>query len=207
MKIAKNFATVILFILYSAQAGAECVDSEFVIAGDRREATAGVLGNFWGSNDSLSAVVMEVVEESSKNLRSASSKGCGESCQSSVPKRRIKVTPSSRLKEYGEKADCQKLLERTSVEPIVIVSPLFSDKEEFGEWFASLAQGKGKEGKKLYKLCPGSCSPGYSVDLEDKQNSNYLARVSAICGHARNKSENKFKVVSEYVWSCGEGGS
>jgi hypothetical protein len=203
----KNFlllSSIIFFFCIEEDVHAQCKNSEFSIETEKKEAEAGALGNFWGSKNSLNAIVMQVVDNSFKGFSSAKPEGCGEKCSSSEAQKRIRVTPTSRLSDYAEKEACQKYLDQTTSSPLHFVSPDFSNKDEFGEWFADLSQGKGQAGKKLYRLCPGKCSPSYSVVLEDKEANNYLAKVSAVCGHARNKSDNKYQVISEYFWQCKE---
>ncbi len=202
MKNILLLSSLIFFFCMEETALAQCKNSEFSIEIEKREAEAGALGNFWGSKNSLNAIVMQVVDKSFKSFASAKPEGCGAKCSNA--KKRIDVAPTSRLSDYSEKEDCQKYLDQTTSSPLQFVSPEFSNKDEFGKWFADLSQGKGQAGKKLYRLCPGKCSPSYSVILEDKEASNYLAKVSAVCGHARNKSDNKYQVTSEYVWQCKE---
>ena len=78
-----------------------------------------------------------------------------------------------------------------------------SSSAEFASLFNEFSQGKGKEGKELYRKCPGSCSPQYDNNLEIDRGSNAMkVTASVVCGHARDKDDNTFMLVAMLKTEC-----
>lgn len=113
--------------------------------------------------------------------------------------------PAKFKTDYGEKADCEAMLEKTTKEPIVYADRQFADLEQLSEWFAELSQGKGDDGKDLYRRCPGSCSPQYRSVIsvpEAGSGAPYRITASIVCGHARDKDDNKYQLGAALRWGC-----
>ncbi len=101
--------------------------------------------------------------------------------------------PQKFLSEYKERAACEEELKKTTPNPIKFENLQFNDVAEMTSWFKDFSQGKGTEGEKLYKECPGSCSPQYCLEISEKT-SELLINVEVICGHARDKDDNSYKL-------------
>lgn len=127
-----------------------------------------------------------------------------EGCQGRVVQTIVfQATPSKYLEGYSDHAECIKLLRETTAKPIVFADMQTSSTAEFAAWFTEFSQGKGKEGKELYRKCPGSCSPQYDNNLEIVLGSKALKVTSSvICGHARDKGDNTFKLISMLKTEC-----
>ena len=111
------------------------------------------------------------------------------------------TAPHKILTDYSEKDRCQELQRKTSSEPLTFNPDLFTDMDKFSTWFADFSRGSGREGKELYRLCPGACSPQYLVDLNSEQG-KVQALVRVICGEARDKTDNQYNVSTTLRWTC-----
>lgn len=107
-------------------------------------------------------------------------------------------------KNYRDKEKCSKHLIETRKTPIRYSDRKFDSLSAFKKWYHELSQGKGSDGKDLYKRCDGSCSPQYSFVISSSQG---ILNVTStiICAHARDMSDNNYQVRSSFRWTCEEG--
>jgi hypothetical protein len=105
------------------------------------------------------------------------------------------------LPEYEDSPSCQKLLEATKQQPISYSNREFNTQDDAEEWYNDLTQGDGTDGEDLYNRCPGQCSPSYTSIIH-RRNGKFLITTSIICGHARDKDDNQYRLTSSLRWMC-----
>jgi hypothetical protein len=105
------------------------------------------------------------------------------------------------LPEYEDSPSCQRLLEATQQQPIVYGNRQFDTQDDAEEWYNDLTQGDGADGEDLYSRCPGQCSPSYSSVIYRKSG-QFVITTSIICGHARDKDDNQYRLTSSLRWIC-----
>ena len=101
-------------------------------------------------------------------------------------------------KTDSDKVSCDKRLEETTESPIVYTDKSFYDSETLMDWISDFSQGRGKEGKNLYRRCSGSCSPQYKYNIQLGETA-FLVTAEVICGKARNKSDDLYELVVKVV--------
>lgn len=111
------------------------------------------------------------------------------------------AVPHKLLDKYSDRTECEKLLKQTSTVPFRYQGHNFDNSEDLASWFNEFSQGKGDDGKDLYRKCDGSCSPRYSTQIT-LDNSNYHTNTDVICGHARDKSDDQYDLSIKYLWRC-----
>ncbi|MCC6933591.1 MAG: hypothetical protein IT292_10100 [Deltaproteobacteria bacterium] len=111
------------------------------------------------------------------------------------------TVPNKLQSNYAERNKCLEMQNKTTASPFLFTPESFEDTEAFGAWFSDFSRGNGQDGKKLYELCPGACSPRYST-LIRPINQKLKAEVSVICGEARDKMDNKYQLGIALQWTC-----
>jgi hypothetical protein len=107
----------------------------------------------------------------------------------------LESSPKKFLSDYDEFNYCQEKLKTSAQSPIKFAPPAFTTMEDLSNWFSDFSQGSGKEGKELYAICDKSCSPQYSLKIE-KKDGKLIVAASAICGHARDKDDDMYKLCT-----------
>ena len=164
-------------------AGGRCGPSPEVTPLGTATASAGFLANVGNSADSIRA-------NSSRMLSSAIEKA-----KSDASAQRIifKSIPELSKKTTSDDEMCARREAVTSKEPLEFGEKRFATVDDLTDWIMDFTQGKGTEGKSLYKQCPGKCSPQYTWWIEPQQ-SELLVRARVICGRPRDRSGNKYQL-------------
>ena len=110
--------------------------------------------------------------------------------------------PGKFLSSYPDKPQCERLAEQTTRSPLVFSGLSFQSLSDFDSWFGDFSQGRGREGEKLYRLCPGSCSPQYFCYIYKKPSGKFEVRAEVICVVVRDKSDNIYVLKSGYIPEC-----
>ncbi|MEN9846298.1 MAG: hypothetical protein RIS36_1445 [Pseudomonadota bacterium] len=167
-------------------------------------ASAGFFDNLRNSDDSIRYQMdhlLSLSESRAHELRQHMSPCRSPSCGSPVIAVVFTSTPNLTLPEYEDFPSCQKLLEATRQQPIVYKDREFNTQEEAKEWYNDLTQGDGTDGENLYDRCPGQCSPSYSSVIY-RARGKFLVTTSIICGHARDRDDNQYRLSSSLRWIC-----
>ena len=172
--------------------GSECKEGFTKKVVDQTLATASALGNLFSSSNSMAAKLDSLYKKGVEKLSETKPKSS---------QMMIVVVPNVRLKDYGQSQVCQTKLRQTTQNPLNFTPPDFKDAKQFSSWFADFSKGNGEQGERLYKLCPGQCSPAYRVIFSNPKEPIKTA-VEVVCGHARDKSDNQYKMTLELVESC-----
>lgn len=114
--------------------------------------------------------------------------------------------PAKFLSDYSEKPHCDDLKAQTSKKPLKYSDRNFPSADALSDWFGDFSQGKGTDGKDLYTRCDGACSPQYTCEIR-RNSSKLLLNASVLCGPARDKDDNSYRLTLAYRWSCGSAAS
>lgn len=181
-----------------------CTSTEHFVPLKSTEAGAGTWANLRNHQGSLrfesSALFQTALAGLSK--QSPPSNLCAPGC---TPKAVIRFTsvPKKFLADYSEKPKCERRESETKIRPLLYTGLSFDSIDAFNSWYSDFSQGKGKEGEDLYTKCDGSCSPQYSTILK-KDGDKIRADASVVCGPARDKDDNLYRLEVGYLWSCVE---
>lgn len=111
------------------------------------------------------------------------------------------MTPTKVLEDYDDKEMCGRYLEQTKHTPLVYKGIHVQNMTDFVDQFSDLSQGEGEHGEDLYRRCDGDCSPSYKITIT-ADNPGLTAESIVVCGHARDKDENKHILVTQLLWNC-----
>ena len=109
--------------------------------------------------------------------------------------------PNQYKSSYRDKEKCSKYLEETTINPLRYTKKLPRGIDPTNDWISEFSQGDGKEGEDLYSKCDGKCSPQYHYNIH-LENDLLVTDAHVICGHARDKDDNQYKLSSYFVWQC-----
>lgn len=112
----------------------------------------------------------------------------------------FKAVPHKFLTGYSDYDKCQKLLEETEKSPFNY-NEQFNSITDVENWFSDFSRGKGPDGQDLYKRCSGQCSPQYEFFIKNDSGKLTL-NADVVCGHARDKSDDKYSMSYSYRWTC-----
>lgn len=166
-------------------------------------ASAGFFDNLRNSGDSIRFHMDELLSKSETQAthQVQPPSACAQSCVRPVVVVVFSSVPNMTLSAYKDSPICHKLLEETTKQPIVYRNRTFDTQEDAKEWYNDLTQGVGPDGEDLYRRCPGRCSPAYS-SLIYRLNNKLVVTTSIICGHARDKEDNQYRLTSSLRWMC-----
>lgn len=127
-------------------------------------------------------------------------KGCGISPRAVMV---FQSAPQKVLTDYRDFDHCKALFESTTKEPLHYINPSIKTIDDLNDWISDLSQGSGVDGKDLYKKCDKSCSPQFEyVIAKNLDNISFTVQGTAICGDARDKSDNQYHLNSFFRWTC-----
>ena len=202
MQLLRLLIPLGFFCCLSAQA--DCPSHHEDVAVEHKSASAGVLANFFNRTGSLRYEFDRIlVAIDAQFANSTSPEGiCSAGCTPSiVPQIVASSIPEKFLESYEGKEDCDQLYKNTLIAPITYHDRRFASVHEFADWFSDFSQGDGTDGENLYSICIGVCSPQY-VSVLTKIDSGYSANVEVVCGPARDKDDNHYRVAVSYRWWC-----
>ena len=159
-------------------------------------ASAGFLANLGNRADSIRAISNKMLSSAIEVARSDPS-----------PQRIIfKSIPELSKKTTADDQMCERQEMATRKEPLEFDNKRFATVEELTDWIMEFTQGKGTEGKSLYKQCPGKCSPQYTWWI-DPDESELLVKARVVCGLPRDRDGNKYQLSIELTAMCPAAGS
>ena len=197
------FTTVFIQVRDSAVAQTKCSNIERNIVKETTTGTASLFaneGNKPGSVRYESDAILQKAQAGIPNAQKPTDL-CPSGCKL-VPDPVIvfKAIPQKFLTNYSDYNKCQALLQQTQKTPFEY-DKQFASMSEVQDWFSNFSRGKGTDGKDLYNRCDGQCSPQYKFYISD-QGSKLILDADIVCGHARDKSNNKYDISYGYEWVC-----
>ena len=112
-----------------------------------------------------------------------------------------RVTPTAYLATELQREECRKFESETRSHPLTFNQHEFHSVEALNEWITAFSQGRGEDGRLLYQRCSSNCSPRYTF-LIAEQNSRYAVRAEVLCGLARDKSNDVYRVSTALRRVC-----
>lgn len=194
-----HFLVIFTFILFFFQDiySQNCEKIIVTKPGKQVFATAGFLANIRDKPNSIKVRSKKIFNQNSfKNIHI----DCPKNCKVGLTEMIFSTIPSKFKTSYSDKTKCEKYLKKTSKQPIVYKKK-FKTMEKLHKWYSEFSRGKEKEGEDLYKKCDGECSPSYKLFTKE-MNGEYDVRVEVICGHARDKSDNMYKLKTTLRRQC-----
>lgn len=166
-------------------------------------ASAGFFANLRKASNSISYLMDQLITESESKASNIMQQetSCKRSCTNSVVAVVFSSIPNMTLPDYEDSPTCQQLYESTQKDPIKYSGRTFDSQEDAEEWYDELTQGDGTDGEDLYAKCPGMCSPSYS-SVSYKHGGKFIVSTSIVCGHARDKDDNQYRLTAALRWIC-----
>ena len=196
-------------LVSSALADQDCSKDYEEILVESKVTTAATWANFRNKPGSLSyesnrLMKLALANEPKAKVESMSPPKCATGCvRSSSPIAVFRSIPMLYLQDYSDRKTCEGLLEKTQVSPLSYKNRNFPTEDSLNDWFQDFSQGKGKDGSDLYAKCSGDCSPQYTYFIvPNPKSGSYSVNAEVLCGHARDKSDNNYKLSLSYRWSC-----
>lgn len=170
-------------------------------------ADAGFFANLRGKEGSVSVESTALLTHAEELLSSQQPpdvkcpKGCS---RNNTPVIYFQSIPQKFLDDSSDAEYCQSLENATKLQPIRYSKSDIKSVKELNDWIGELSQGKGKEGGDLYKKCDKSCSPQYEYEIirTSPTENTKSAKASIICGAARDKDDDKYKLTAFFRWNC-----
>lgn len=166
-------------------------------------ASASFFANIRNSDDSIRFRMDELLEQAKTAARAryAQESSCRRDCTNALVAVIFSSAPNKTLADYDETATCQQLYDKTQKSPIVYNKRSFDSEEAAKEWYNDVTQGDGPDGEDLYEKCPGKCSPMYSSTAYE-EGGKFIVTTSIVCGHARDKDDNQYRLNAAVRWIC-----
>ena len=123
---------------------------------------------------------------------------CAQRAQSQVVYR---VAPTAYLADDQQREVCRKFENETTSRPLTFNQREFRSVDELNEWIMAFSQGRGEDGRLLYELCSSNCSPRYTF-LIAEQSSGYAVKAEVLCGLARDRSNDIYRVSTAVRRTC-----
>jgi hypothetical protein len=200
-----RFAAVLALCLANpAWAQQSCTPDHVDLPKEQATGSAGLLANVSKSRGSLRTELSRLLDNANKHVAQAKPPGnaCSPACRAGTPAHiSFKVTPNKFLESYGDFDKCEKLQKQTSSQPFKFGPHRAETMDELAGWLSEVSQGDGPDGAVLYEKCGGKCSPRYSMDVSSHAG-KFVATLEVICGHARDKKDNRYNIASGYRWAC-----
>jgi hypothetical protein len=177
-------------------AATHCSPSPGVTLLATETASAGLLANLGNRADSIRAVSKKMLNSAIATAKSDAS-----------PQRIIfKSIPELSKKATADDRMCERHEAVTRNEPLEFDDKRFASADALTDWIMDFTQGKGSEGKSLYKQCPGKCSPQYTWWI-DPDGTELIVKARVVCGLPRDRDGNSYRLSIELTAVCPAAGS
>ena len=154
-------------------------------------ASAGFLSNLSNRADSIRATSKRMLDEAIGKVRSDAS--AQRIVLKSIPELSKTTDPDDQM--------CERLETETKKAPLEFNGEHFASADELTDWIMDFTQGKGADGKSLYKQCPGKCSPQYTWWI-DPGESGLMVNARVVCGLPRDRDGDKYHLSIALAASC-----
>jgi hypothetical protein len=207
MKYRSAFYLIVLMslsMLVKAEEDEDCSSYIRDIKVESSLATASMLANARNKKGSIRFETKEMLNKAETNLMTAEKPAdlCPSDCKlPDMPKIVFQSIPNNFLAAYKQRDECEKLQDETEESPFTYNDKKFASMQDLEKWFSNFSQGKGEDGKNLYERCSGQCSPQYKNIITNTDNT-FVLNAEVVCGHARDKKDNSYKISYSYRWVC-----
>ncbi len=154
-------------------------------------ASAGFLANLSNRADSIRATSKRMLDAAIGTAKS----------NDSAQRILLKSIPELSKKADSDDQMCKRLETETMKAPLEFDGKKFASVDELTDWIMDFTQGKGNDGKSLYKQCPGKCSPQYTWWI-DTGESGLMVNARVVCGLPRDRDGDKYHLSIALAASC-----
>ena len=166
--------------------------------------SAGIMYNIAEHPESIRAVAGRLLNEAlDRQKNSPSAPKCGDCTADGKPRVVYRVGPVHLLPDTEQQAVCRKLDTQTRVRPFEFAPRHFKSISAMNEWVMAFSQGRGEEGKELYRRCAANCSPNYQFVIEPVSE-GLKVETSVQCGLARDRGSDEYQVSTALRLECGD---
>jgi hypothetical protein len=164
--------------------------------------SVGIIKNLAEDPSSIRAIAGRLLNDAlmadSKNPNAECDAACARRANSQIVYR---VAPTAYLADEQQLDVCRKFENETTSHPLTFNQREFRSVDEMNEWIMAFSQGRGEDGRLLYELCSSNCSPRYTF-LIAEQNAGYAVRTEVLCGLARDRSNDVYRVSTAVRRTC-----
>lgn len=164
--------------------------------------SAGIMFNLAEHPDSIRAVAGRLLNEAlDRQKKAPPAEACEECAGDRKPSIVYEVKPIHLLDTAEQEPVCVKLDAQTRAQPFEFPPRHFKSIGAMNEWVMAFSQGRGDEGKDLYRRCEANCSPSYQFVIEpDTTGLQVQTRVH--CGLARDRGSDEYEVSTALRDNC-----
>ena len=171
--------------------GKDCSPSPSAAPPATETASAGTWANLTNRAGSIRATSNHMLSSAIETARS----------DKSVQRIIFNPFPSCRRRTTDDDQMCARLEQATRQKPLEFDDKRFPTVDDLTDWIMDFTQGKGADGKSLYKQCPGKCSPQYTWWIYPEK-TELLVKARVICGLPRDRDSNKYQLSIELAPAC-----
>lgn len=201
-------ATMLCTSTALADRAGSCSDYTEDVTVSSGEATAGIFSNLFNLRNSLKfesvGMLRRALDQAESEKLQPPAGLCPSHCR--VPDKPeymlFSSVPGQFLGEYRHYRKCQKLLDATEAAPLIYTVSIPDGVEALTEWIGEFSRGEGSAGADLYRRCDGACSPQYHYLISQSGGEHFEVQAEVICGHARDKDDNLYKISYGFRWVC-----
>ncbi len=166
--------------------------------------SAGIMYNIAEHPESIRAVAGRLLNEAIDRQKKAQqdASACGDCDADDKPRVVYRVRPIHLLPDAEQQTICRKLDARTRVRPFEFPARHFESISALNDWVMAFSQGRGEEGKELYRRCEANCSPNYQFTIEP-DGAGLQVETRVHCGLARDRDSDDYEVSTALRLECG----
>lgn len=195
---------LLISLVFATSAVAEskpCTPESEVYELTESVANAGIVANSLKRPQSVNAEVERLLNHAFAEVDKVTQPDslCENNCSEDIHANVIfSSVPRQVLETKSAKQECRAYSDK---EPFTLQPTTFSSQADLTTFLGDFSRGKGEQGGKLYKYCPGSCSPRYRYKVR-KNGESYTLSAQVTCGMPRDTSDNQYVLKTSYRWDC-----
>lgn len=182
--------------------GAECAPVTHETPLATETGSVGIIKNLAEDPSSIRAIAGRLLSDALAADSRDPNAGCDAACTQRAHSQIVyRVAPTAYLADHQQREVCRKFESETASHPLTFNQREFRSVEEMNEWITAFSQGRGEDGRLLYELCSSNCSPRYTF-LIAEQHAGYAVRTEVLCGLARDRSNDVYRVSTAVRHTC-----
>ncbi len=208
MKDLRVFLVALATFCAAAQASdmaatvTDCVPSAHETPIATETGSVGIIKNLAEDPSSIRAIAGRLLSSALNADQKLPHNDCDAACTHRAQSQIVyRVTPTAFLADDQQHEVCRKFERETTSRPLTFNQREFRSVDEMNEWITAFSQGRGEDGRLLYELCSSNCSPRYTF-LIAEQNAGYAVKTEVLCGLARDRSNDNYRVSTAVRHTC-----
>lgn len=181
----------------------DCTNPHREVPLDTAMGSVGFIKNMAEDPTSIRAVAGRLLENAlGDGTKAVAHDDCIGNCPDKVRSEVVyRVSPTAFLDAAEQHDVCRRYESETTVHPLEFDARSFASVAELNDWIMAFSQGRGADGKLLYERCSSNCSPRYTF-LIAEQSSGYAVRAQVLCGLARDKANDQYRISTALRRRC-----